>query len=435
MKMRRIVFLGPVLATLSLVLGSCDGGGGGGSGPVGGGNGGGTWEQFGSQVSPAGAESQDPSMLVLGSTPAVGYRHQSFRTYLTVWNVTDWGAAKPDPTNNRTNSSIYGTPDFCASGTDVYLAYSHAGDPGSPGAAFYDRIFVYRWNAGSGWAAQNSGNEVSIPWDGFNPGADAWEPAIACTSGAPLVSWVENDIYGIDSDDDAWTAAVSPSGVTRSAANSRAATNVWTADVRTAGITVDGPGNVYVAQWEQSGTNMNKTDLYVTRYNSTLAAATPLGASISGDFDANNLCVPSLAVVGTDLYVAYSEANATDYTKHVYVRKYSGGTWSTVGGGPVSALGPAEHYDSANPDLLAVDGTLYLAWEETDQYGGTFVYVAFMDAGSWTIDGNRLNIDLANTAHDPSLAYSPPDGYLYVAFEEYTDGWPHIFVKRKDLTP
>ena len=48
------------------------------------------WEQLGGQVSPAGAESEDPTMLVLGTTPAVGYRHESFRTHLNIWNGSDW---------------------------------------------------------------------------------------------------------------------------------------------------------------------------------------------------------------------------------------------------------------------------------------------------------------------------------------------------------
>jgi hypothetical protein len=81
-----------------------------------------------------------------------------------------------------------------------------------------------------------------------------------------------------------------------------------------------------------------------------------------------------------------------------------------------------------------VEGTPYVAWEESDQYDGPFIYVAYWDeaGGSWIIDGDKLNTSTMNTAHDPSLAYSSSDGYLYVAFEEYTDGHPHIFVKRKE---
>lgn len=417
--------MGSVLLSVSLVFTSCGGGGGGGNG----GNGSGAWVQVGSQVSPAGAYSEDPAMLVIGSTPVVGYRHASFRTYLNVWNGTDWGTTKPDPTNNSTNSSSYSTPDFCSNGTDIYMAYSQEGGTFPGNEAFYDRIFVYKWNSGSGWAVQNGGNEVSIPWNVTDGGVNAWEPAIACTANLPVVSWVEDDLLGSDGDYDAWVATVSPTNAVRSTANTREATSTWTADVRTAGITADSSGNVYLAQWEQNGSVMDRTDLYVTKYNGSFSA---LGGSISADYDSNNLSVPSLALMGSDVYVAYSEANATDYTRHIYVKKYSSGSWTTVGGGPVSAFS-GSHYDSANPDLLVVNGRLYLAWEESDQYDGPFVFVAYWNGSSWVIDGDKLNVDLSNTSHDPSLAYSSSDGYLYVAFEEYTDGMSHIFVKRKKV--
>ncbi len=144
-----------------------------------------------------------------------------------------------------------------------------------------------------------------------------------------------------------------------------------------------------------------------------------------------------MVMFGGELYIAYTRANPSDYTKHVYVKRYSGGAWLTVGSGAVSAYSSSDHYDSESPDLVVANGKLYIAWAESDQYDGPFVYVAYYDSGTsdWVIDGNKLNVDTSNTAHDPSLAWNSSDGYLYVAFAEYTDGHPHIFVKRKDLTP
>ena len=49
------------------------------------------WVQVGSQVSPASAESEDPTMLIVDSTPVVGYRHGSFEINLNVWDGTSWG--------------------------------------------------------------------------------------------------------------------------------------------------------------------------------------------------------------------------------------------------------------------------------------------------------------------------------------------------------
>ncbi|MGA1869583.1 MAG: Ig-like domain-containing protein [bacterium] len=397
------------------------------------------WEQVGGQVSPGGPESEDPTMLIIGSTPAVGYRHESFRSYLNLFDGTSWGSPEPDPSNNNTNSSIYGTPSFCSAGSIVYMAYSSAGDgSASDNDAFYDRIFVYAWTQGAGWICQNSGNEVSIPYNtATSEGANAWEPALACLgSGNPFVAWVETDVTpSPDGDDDLWLAEVTSSLSTRSSPLSRNSDSLatYSTDVRTVGITVSSTGTVYVAQWEQHPDDQDRTDLYVSQYSG--GVFTSLGSAISDDYDSNNLSLPSLAVMGTNLFIAYSRANSLDYTKHVYVKQYDGSTWTIVGGGPVSAFSSTDHYDSANPDLLVIKDTLYIAWEESDQYDGYFIYVAYFDTlnEQWIIDGEKLNMELDNSSHDPSLAYSSTDQYLYVAFEEFTDGHPHIFVKRKAL--
>jgi hypothetical protein len=160
-------------------------------------------------------------------------------------------------------------------------------------------------------------------------------------------------------------------------------------------------------------------------------------AVVSDDYDSNNSSKPSMAFVGSDLYIAYTKANDSDYTQHVYVQKYSGGIWSLVGGGPISAYSVLDHYDSDHPDLIAVGSDLYLAWDEADQHEGPFIFVARLTTpgGSWEIVGDKINIDQDRAALDPSLAYDALDQDVYVAFEENVDGWPQIFVKKMDVSP
>lgn len=394
-----------------------------------------SWQQVGGQVSSDGAESEDPTMMIVNGTPAVGYRHQSFRTHLNVWNGASWGANEPDPTNNQTKSSIYGTPVFCSNGQGIYMAYSHAGDPASGGASFYDRIFVYRWDPQTQWVIQNGGNEVSDPYVA-PPSADAYEPAISCVpSDDPVVAWIEADANA-QGYDDAWIAAVSTLSANRSTPLSRN-NNVgdYSTEVRALGVLADGSGNSYLAQWEQNEIDQYRTDLYVTRYNGVF---TQMGGAISDNYDSNTLSAPSLALNATVLYVAYARANSQDYTRHIYVNRYDGG-WTVLGGGPVSAFpqtnGVTDHYDSANPNLLVANGSLYLTWEESNIYEGAFIYVARWDEsmGEWLIIGERLNVDQGRTAQDPSLAYSAGDGSLYVAFEEMVSGWPQVFVRKTQL--
>ena len=144
-----------------------------------------------------------------------------------------------------------------------------------------------------------------------------------------------------------------------------------------------------------------------------------------------------MAFIGSDLYIAYTRANETDYTRHVYVRKYDGITWTTVGGGPVSAYSASEHYDSGHPDLIAVGDDLYLAWDEADQYDGPFIYIARLTTpgDSWEIIGDKINVDQGREALDPSLEYDSTEPALYVAFEENVAGWPQIYVKKMSLMP
>lgn len=89
------------------------------------------WTQVGGQVSPAGAESEDPTMMIVSDSPAVGYRHASFEVNLHRWDGATWR-----------------TPAFCSNGSTIYMVYSRSGgvDPGDE--AFYDRIFVYEWTVG-----------------------------------------------------------------------------------------------------------------------------------------------------------------------------------------------------------------------------------------------------------------------------------------------
>jgi len=395
------------------------------------------WQPLGGQVSTSDSSSEDPTMLVTNTTPSVGYRHASFDIDLNTWDgVSSWGSSKVHPQSGNINGSIYSTPGFASDGTNIFVTYSLAGVSGSTNDAFYDRIYLDQCTTTTAWTSWNSGVEISTPYSGAYGGANAWEPAVAAVSGFnPMVGWVEADVVANpDTEDGAWLADVTLSSSVRSTILSRDNTVAsWSTDVRTVGVTMDSSGNAYMAQWESDAVDQNRTNLYVSSYDGS--SFTSLGGAISADYDYNNLSVPSMVVIGSELYVAYTEANAVDYTQHVYVKKYNGSSWSLVGGGPVSAFSASEHYDSGSPSLANVNGTLYLAWDESDQTSGSYIFVARWDstASAWVIDGDRLNVDTAREALDPSLAYSSLDNTLYVAFEEYVSGWPQIFVKRKLL--
>ncbi len=400
-----------------------DDGGGGGSGAA-------AWTQVGGQIGPDGAEAEDPTILFSGSTPVVGYRYASFEIALNQWDGDTWGSSVSDPSSGDMYYTSYHAPSYCSSGSTIFMPYSHAGESSMAVDEFYDRIFVYSWTPGAGWNIMNSGAEVSVITLS-DPGANAFEASIACAAGSnPWVSWIEDD--ALDSTDDVGfvqvTATSTQSRATPLSRNNASAS--YYTSVRSSEVLIDGT-NRYVAQWEHDAEDQDQTDLYVSSYNG--AAFTSMGGIIDSDYDSNDLSKPSMAVFGGELHIAYTTTASGGSSRNLYVKKYSGGVWETVGGGPVTAF-ESTHYDSGNPSLLTANSKLYIAWNESDTYEGPFIFVAYLDAAgtAWEIDGNKLNVDQSNSALDPCLTYY--DGYLYVAFEEgTTDGHPHIFVKRKSI--
>lgn len=397
------------------------------------------WEQVGGQVSLPDAESEDPVVMAIGGPPAVGYRHASFEPRLAWFDDSAGGSwvHELDPAGGNINGSIYGTPGWCNDGARVWLAYSLAGDSAADDDTFYDRIFVQAWSPSS-WTPQNGGAELSTVWDPTLGGANAWEPAVACPAGGdPWVAWVESDVAA-DPDTPAglWVARVRAASSDRSPILSRIGdAGTYYSNVRTVGIAADPGGGAIVAQWEEDDTDQDLAELYVARWDGT--SFTPLGGALTDDWDYNNLCIPSPLVLDGEVYLAYSRANPTDYTKHVYVARWTGAEWELVGGGPISAFPEAEHYDSSNPHLIEVEGELWLAWSEDHRSEGSFIFVARWDAAGaeWVLEGRRLNIDDARPADDPTLAYDADRGLVYCAFEEGVDGWPQIFVVRRELAP
>lgn len=433
-----------VLATITIgmitIIGSSNGGGGNEDDGNDGSDGGSTvavWNVVGEQVSPATAESEDPTMVFFNGSPAVGYREASFEANLNIWDGNAWGISVTDPTNGNMNYTGYHAPSYCSNGTTIYLAYSLAGISGGTTDEFYDRVFVRNWSGGGIWSTpMNDGEEISVK-STTPPGANAYEPAINCDSlGNLWTTWVENDVGGDVGDDHLWVAQVTQTSSTRSNPLSR--NNLvgdYSTDVRSVEVATNSSGTIYVALWETHHQDQDRTDLYVSRYSG--GVFTSLGGAISDDYDVNSLSKPSMAFLGSDLYIAYTRANDTDYTKHVYVQKYDGSTWTQVGSGPISAYSAPDHYDSGHPDLIAVGNDLYLAWDETDQYDGPFIYVARLTppGTTWEIVGDKLNVDQGRDAIDPSLAYHSAEQSIYVAFEENVVGWSQIFVKKLSLIP
>lgn len=107
-----------------------------------------------------------------------------------------------------------------------------------------------------------------------------------------------------------------------------------------------------------------------------------------------------IAIYDHTPYVAYSEAYTPDTAQHVYVKRWSGGSWNIQGG-----ILNINATDYATSPSLAMSrwGTPYVAWSE--QTGSAQrVYVKHYTGGGWVQDGSYLNIDANRQAFNPSLA-------------------------------
>jgi hypothetical protein len=101
-------------------------------------------------------------------------------------------------------------------------------------------------------------------------------------------------------------------------------------------------------------------------------------------------------------YAAYSEAYTPDTAQHVYVKRWNGAAWNTLGG--VLNVNPLDY--ATSPSLaFSPSGTLYVAWsEQVVTY--TRVYVKHFNGSAWVQDGTYLNIDANRHATNPSLVFS-----------------------------
>lgn len=381
-----------------------------------------TWATVGARVSPAGTSGEDPEvMLVGGSTPAVGYRRDSFEARLHLWDGSSWGDAEPDPTGGQLVTSVHRAPGWCSDGAQVWMTYAHEGESGAADPAdFYNRVFLYRWTEAGGWEHANGTAEVSQGIDGDEVGYNADEANVGCRAGGdPAVAWRETDLAA-DAQRDAHLAIVG-TAVDASPRIDRLADAA--SDQRALDVAFDASGTAYLAHFEHTGTAL-ETALFVESYGGELAE---IGGELGRDADSNTLSAPSIVpVAADDVYVAWASADDTD-THQVFVSHWDGSEWALLGDGPVEATS-GTFRDAQEPDLVLVDGTPTLAWSEADD-DGTYVFVAQWGGASWALLGDRVNVDVAREARDPSLAHDPSGDTLYVAFEEYVEGAPAVFVR------
>ncbi len=167
---------------------------------------------------------------------------------------------------------------------------------------------------------------------------------------------------------------------------------------------------IYAAWSEDNG---SASQIRVARYDNSSSWVFVDGDGSTGINRATgNATYPTMAVLSTKLYLAWSEANADNRTQ-IRVKSYDGSSWSFVDGGNATKGINKDYTQNASyPQLVKVtdnssSSKLYAVWLEEN--GNTQVRVAEFDGtSSWSFkDGNSfdgLNLNTAKITGKPSAA-------------------------------
>jgi hypothetical protein len=185
--------------------------------------------------------------------------------------------------------------------------------------------------------------------------------------------------------------------------------------------------DLYVA-WYESNT---KQQIRVKKYNtltSTWAFIDGGGATGINVDTTKDASTPKLTVIGTDLYIAWLEFDATNFY-HVRVKKYNTltSTWSLIDGGAIYYLSTKA---AADPDIVAVGTDIYLTWQESAT--SSQIRVKKYNGSTWSwVDGGSttgINKDTTKFASVPAMCALGSD--LYVTWYEGNGTTDQIRVKK-----
>ena len=168
---------------------------------------------------------------------------------------------------------------------------------------------------------------------------------------------------------------------------------------------------IYAAWSEDNG---SASQIHVARYNNSSSWTFVDDNSSTGINKApgKNATYPTMAVLSTKLYLAWSEINADNRTQ-IRVKSYNGSSWSFVDGDNATKGINKDYTQNASyPQLVKVtdnssNSKLYAVWLEVN--GNTQVRVAEFDGTStWSFkDGDSfdgLNLNTAKITGKPSAA-------------------------------
>jgi hypothetical protein len=296
------------------------------------------------------------------------------------------------------------------------------------GAAGRGEILVRHWN---GVAFVAAGGSTSAGGISNTPGAESAHPVIAVNrAGVPFVAWHDfasgnNEVYVRQWNGTSWAEVGAGSagggGISRNGSNSfRAA------------ITIATNGLPVVAWTDGFG---SATEIYARQWNGT--AWVEMGAgSAGGGGVSNSAGVSSDAALaagpGGVVYLTWSDTTAGN--AEIYVKKWTGAAWETVGAGSASGGGISNNSGASFAPTIAVgaDRQPVVAW--VDRSGGdTEIYLKRFTGSTWVALGPSATgggvSNNGGASLDPSLVIGANNLPL-VAWSDQSSANADIYVKR-----
>lgn len=334
-----------------------------------------------------------------------------FVTRFGAWVEVGEGSASGNGISGNPEYDVFPSIDISTDGTP-YVAWTNGGglDEGD--------IFVRSWD-GSNWVQVGTGSATG---GGItNNNGSASDPSIGVApNGKVYVAWATlspmSAIYVRFWDGGGWdeVGAGSASGNGISDSNDYA---------RRPDLAIAPNGNPYVTWQDGDGDDL---EIYVRTWNGSSWVQVGAGSATGGGISNNNAVswYPSIAVApnGTP-YVAWVDYSSQSY--QVYARVWNGSSWAEIGAGSASGGGLSDAPGSGEyPDMgVAPDGTPYIAWQHSHP-GGADIYVLKWNGSDWVEvgAGSASGGGISNTGIGlyPSLAFSP-NGTPVVAWVNGTD--------------
>jgi len=184
--------------------------------------------------------------------------------------------------------------------------------------------------------------------------------------------------------------------------------DAWTlSPAETPTVAVDSSGASVVA-WSEYSSTADARNVYVRRWNGD--AWDSIGTSVSASALAStDAILPELAIGPSD-WILLTWAERIGGELDVFVAEWTGSTWRLLGGGGLGVIASA---DARDPTLVFAGATPLVAWSEGDEvrvkrWGGT----------SWASLDPLTDADPLLSPRDPTLAIDPT-GAPVVAWTEW----------------